>query len=258
MAETAFAALQSLFGSLGLASSPEKDSPSATKKVCLGIHVNTDDLTLRVPDSRLLDLLDELRLWSSPEYFTIKELQSLLGKLSIVPACVRSSRNSLSRLLDAFRIFPSSVYVTHQPVRPEMRQDLAWCPVATLQSHFRFNSGRGHAPLFSVICPTSRRLFPITYSHFCSFLSITISAIVLVPAHYSPLSFRGGASSAFKCNVPAQLIQRQGDWERAAHLVYLEMSLEQKQLAVTTMADDILRLSPVCHFVVNSYFTMTS
>ena len=176
----------------------------------------------------------------------------LLGKLSFVPACVRSSRNSLSRLLDAFRIFPSSVYVTNQPVTAEMRQDLAWCPVATLQSHLRFNSGRGHAPLFSVISPTSRRLFPITYSHFCSFLSTTISAIVLVPAHYSPYSFRGRASSAFKCNVPAQLIQRQGDWERAAHLVYPEMSLEQKQLAVTTMADD------VCHFVVNSYFAMTS
>ena len=159
MAKTAFAALQSLFGSLGLASSPEKDSTSATKKVCFGIHVNTDDLTLHVPDSRLLDLLDELRLWSSPEHFTIKELQSLLGKLSFVPACVRSSRNSLSRLLDAFRIFPSSVYVTNQPVTPEMRQDLAWCPVATLQSHLRFNSGRGHAPLFSVISPTSRRLF---------------------------------------------------------------------------------------------------
>ena len=155
MAKTAFAALQSLFGSLGLASSPEKDSPSATKKVCLGIHVNTDDLTLRVPDSQLLDLSDELRLWSSPKHFTIKELQSLLAKLSFVPACVHSSRNSLSRLLDALRIFPSSVYVTHQPVTPEMRQDLAWCPVAALQSHLRFNSGRGHAPLFSVISPTS-------------------------------------------------------------------------------------------------------
>lgn len=116
--------------------------------VCLGIHVNTDDLTLRVPDSQLLDLSDE-------KHFTIKELQSLLAKLSFVPACVHSSRNSLSRLLDALRIFPSSVYVTHQPVTPEMRQDLAWCPVAALQSHLRFNSGRGHAPLFSVISPTS-------------------------------------------------------------------------------------------------------
>ena len=119
-------------------------------------------------------------------------------------------------------------------------------PRRGLHFHLRFNSGRGHAPLFSVVSPTSRRLFPITYSHFCSFLSTTISAIVLVPAHYSPHSFhRCGASFASKCNVPAQLIHRQGDWERAAHFAYLNMSLEQKQLAVTTMADDILRLSSV-------------
>ena len=126
-----------------------------------------------------------------------------------------------------------------------MRQDLAWCPVAALQSHLRFNSGRGHVPLFSVVSPTSRRLFPITYSHVCSFLSTTISAIVLVPAHYSPHSFhRCGASFPFKCNVPAQLIHRQGDWQSDAYLAYLNMSLEQKQLAVTTMADDILGYLP--------------
>ena len=83
-------------------------------------------------------------------------------------------------------------------------------------------------------------------SSFCSFLSTTTSAIGLVPAHYSPHSFRrGGASFAFKCNVLAQLIHRQGDWQSDAHLTYLNMFLEQKQLAVTSIADYILRLSSV-------------
>ena len=118
------------------------------------------------------------------------------------------------------------------------------CPVAALQSHLRFSSVRAHSPLFSVISPKSQRLFPITYRHFV--LSTTTSAIGLVPAHYSPHSFRrGGASFAFKCNVPAQLIHRQGDWQSDAHLTYLNMFLEQKQLAVTSMADYILRLSSV-------------
>ena len=40
------------------------------------------------------------------------------------------------------------------------------CPVAALQSHLRFSSGRAHSPLFSVISPKSQRLFPITYRHF--------------------------------------------------------------------------------------------
>lgn len=70
------------FDSLGLASSPEKDFPSAAKKVSLGIHVNTDDWTLSNPDFQLLDLSDELHLWLSRKHFTIKELQSILGKLS--------------------------------------------------------------------------------------------------------------------------------------------------------------------------------
>ena len=88
------------------------------------------------------------------------------------------------------------------------------CPVTALRHHLRRNSGPSHAPLFSVISPTPQRLFPLTYRHFCAFLSKTISALGLVPAHYSSHSFRrGGASFAFKCNVPAQLIQRQGDWQ---------------------------------------------
>ena len=50
LAENAFATLQSICDTLGLASSPEKDSPPAFEKVCLGILVNTKDFTLRVPD----------------------------------------------------------------------------------------------------------------------------------------------------------------------------------------------------------------
>ena len=101
LANTAFATLQTLFDLLGLASSPEKDSPPTVEMVCLGILVDTKDLTLRVLDSRLRELSDELQLWLSRERFTIKELQSLLGKLSFVIACVHASRIFLSRLLNA-------------------------------------------------------------------------------------------------------------------------------------------------------------
>lgn len=121
----AFATLQTLFDSLGLASSPEKDSPPAVEMVCFGILVNTEDLTLRVQDSQLHELSDELQLWLSRERFTIKELQSLVGKLSFVTACVRASRMFLSRLLNALRSFPSQA--KHQPVTLAMRQDfLRW------------------------------------------------------------------------------------------------------------------------------------
>ena len=76
--------------------------------VSLGNLVNSKDFTLRVPESRLRELSDELHLWLSRERFTVKELQSLLGKLSFVSACVRASRIFLSRLLNALRSFPSN------------------------------------------------------------------------------------------------------------------------------------------------------
>ena len=76
--------------------------------VSLGFLVNSKDFTLRVPESRLRELSDELHLWLSRECFTVKELQSLLGKLSFVTACVHASRIFVSRLLNALRSFPSN------------------------------------------------------------------------------------------------------------------------------------------------------
>ena len=92
--------------------------------VCLGILVNTKDFTSRVPESRLRELSDELYLWLSRVRFTVKELQSLLGELSFVTACVHASRIFLSRLLNPLRSFPSNA--KSQLVTLEMRHDLAW------------------------------------------------------------------------------------------------------------------------------------
>ena len=294
--------------------------------VCLGKHVHTaDDFTLHVPDSRFRDLSDELHLWLSRKHFTIKELQSWLGKLSFVTACFHSSRIFPSLLLNALRSFPSSAYVEHRPVSPEMRKDLAWwhtllpyfngvsvmkpadwlltnLPFTTdacmfrggatcrkqcltfsfpdivfsaashifviefftvavavkfwtpFVQHQRFlvscdneaavtviNSGSPKDPfmqrclgqlwLISTLhdfemhahhSPGVSAFISLTYRRFCSFLSTTISAIGLVPAHYSAHSFqRSGASFAFRCNFSAQLIQRQGDWQTDAYQLYL-------------------------------------
>ena len=53
-----------------------------------------------------------------------KSLQSLLGKLSFVTACVHASRIFLLRLLNALRSFPS--HAKHRSVTLTMRQDILW------------------------------------------------------------------------------------------------------------------------------------
>ena len=92
--------------------------------VCMGILINTKDLTLRVPYLRLCELSDELHLWLSCKKFTIKDLQSLLAKLSCVTACVHASQILVLCLLNALRTFPP--HAKQQPVTLEMRQDLSW------------------------------------------------------------------------------------------------------------------------------------
>ena len=77
------------------------------------------------------------------------------------------------------------------------------------------------APLFSVFLGSG--LAPITCKQFCVFLSRVLSKLHLDPALYSPHSFRrGGATFAFDCHIPSEIIKLQGDWKSDAYLVYLE------------------------------------
>ena len=117
------------------------------------------------------------------------------------------------------------------------------CPVAALINHFRLNRLASSDFLFSVKSSPSLTPRPITYRNFASFLSKVITMLDLDSQSFSPHSFRrGGASFAFECNVPAELIKFQGDWSSDAYSVYLEMSSSQKRLAVNSMASRIRQL----------------
>jgi hypothetical protein len=120
----AFERLQILLDELGLKSSPEKDCSPSTSMVCLGIAVNTIELSLAVPPSRVEELSAELVLWKSRKHFTVKQLQSLLGKLSYVSACVKPGRIFMSRLLGKLRAFPSGS--KRAAVTTDMKNDIDW------------------------------------------------------------------------------------------------------------------------------------
>ena len=120
----AFHTLQFLFEQLGLESSPDKDCFPSTKMVCLGIEVDTETLTLHVPKDRVNELSQELHIWRSKSVYTRTELQSLLGKLSFVTACVRPGRIFMSRLLNMLRQFPVGQRFT--PMTSDIIADIDW------------------------------------------------------------------------------------------------------------------------------------
>ena len=120
------------------------------------------------------------------------------------------------------------------------------CPVSALINHFRLNRLASSDFLFSVKSSHASPPRPITYRNFTSFLSKVITKLDLDSQSFSPHSFRrGGASFAFECNVPAELMKFQGDWRSDAYLVDLEMSSSQKRLAVNSMASRIRQLKIV-------------
>ena len=103
LSDLSFQRMNSLFAKLGLMDAPEKDSPPSHEMLCLGIWINTSDMTLSVPAYRVEELQLELNAWLTKCSFTKHELQQLLGKLSFVSTCVRPGRAFMSRLLNALR-----------------------------------------------------------------------------------------------------------------------------------------------------------
>ena len=111
------------------------------------------------------------------------------------------------------------------------------CPVAALHTHLKLNQVPASAPLFSVRASDSESVQAITYPQFSRFLARSLQAIGADLSEFSPHSFRrGGATFAFDCGLPAELIKLQGDWRSDAYLVYLEMTDHQKRTAVNAMA----------------------
>ena len=119
----AFLTLKTLFSELGLVDSPEKESPPATRMVFLGLLYDTVEMSVRVPEDKLSEIVSLTKLWSSMHTATIKDLQSLLGKLSYVCACIRPGRIFMQRLLSVLR--PN--YNKHSfQITSDFRSDLKW------------------------------------------------------------------------------------------------------------------------------------
>lgn len=88
-AYTSFTSLKQLLQELGLQTSPDKDSPPSSELVCLGIDVDSEDMSVSAPTPFVCEnsCKNSLSLWPQRSLYTKKQLQSLLGKLSFVTAC---------------------------------------------------------------------------------------------------------------------------------------------------------------------------
>lgn len=122
-AEQAFQALGQLFSVLGLDFSPSKDCTPSTRMAFLRITFDTLEMTMSVIPDCLDDLLSRCRSLLDAEAVSRRNLQSLLGVMSFVTACVRPAHIFMSSLLNTLRSNPSARLC---PLSTDDKSDLRW------------------------------------------------------------------------------------------------------------------------------------
>lgn len=94
---------------------------------------------------------------------------------------------------------------------------------------------------YAAFCLKRERIVPVTYQQMQNVLKKLIEATGRDSKLYSSHSFRrGGASWAFSCKVPSELIQLFGDWRSDAYKQYLKFTLNDKISVAAKMRDNIL------------------
>ena len=122
-AAEAFHALKKLIFMLGLETSPEKDCLPSTSMIFLGILFDTISMSLLIPQEKLNELLDIIESVVSAKNMSRHRLQSLLGLMSFVTACIRPGHIFMSALLNGLCSLPRQGCLT---ISSEIRSDLQW------------------------------------------------------------------------------------------------------------------------------------
>ena len=123
-AEMVFNLLKKLLENCGFEESVEKACAPSTVMSFLGVEFNTVELTLSVTPERVNEILLLVQDWLDKPFATVKELQSLLGKLHFISSCVRPGRLFVSRLLTWLRSLPDDRNAHVIPLY--VRKDLLW------------------------------------------------------------------------------------------------------------------------------------
>ena len=91
----------------------------------IGVLFNTEKMTIGVTPERMTEIRILLRDWLNKEDASIKEVQSLLGKLNFIAACVRPGRIFVSRMLKWLKVLYSKDLKKYH-IPPYVKKDILW------------------------------------------------------------------------------------------------------------------------------------
>ena len=116
--------LLEIFSYLHVPVAEDKLEGPATSLTFLGIELDTEQMVLRLPPEKLIELRALLSQWHSRRYCRMRDLKSLVGKLQHASKIIRPGRTFLRRMFDLLKGTRR-----HQPLlhlNAAFRSDLAW------------------------------------------------------------------------------------------------------------------------------------
>jgi hypothetical protein len=120
--------------------------------------------------------------------------------------------------------------------------DSVLCPLSAYKRMCDLIPAAGDSPAF--VIKRGSEWLPVTYIHMQTFLRSLLKKTGRDPEIYSSHSFRrGGASWAFRANVPSELIQLQGDWRSDAYKQYIHFEVDDRLQVAHKMCHLIKQLS---------------
>ena len=122
-AETVFNRLCKLVTELGLPINEDKLVPPSDVMTCMGIEINANDKSIKIPNEKLKDISDIIQQFEGARVVSKQRVQSLLGKLLYVAKIVVPARTFLNRMLAHLRYAHSQTFVV---LGPEFQRDIAW------------------------------------------------------------------------------------------------------------------------------------
>ena len=116
--------LKTAFRYLDIPVADDKLVGPATNLPYLGIEIDTVSFTISIPDEKVNDLMEQMPWWCGRRTCTLKELQSLNGKLNFFSKAIQPGRMFTRRLIDlTCSVKKPNHYIT---INKEAREDIHW------------------------------------------------------------------------------------------------------------------------------------
>ena len=124
MCEVRMRITREVFARLGIPLAPEKIEGPTSRLTFLGIEIDSETMSLRLPQDKLDDRLGIIDAWSRRRKCQKRELLSLVGKLAFASKVVPSGRIFLRRLIDLSMTVKKLSH--HISINYEAREDIRW------------------------------------------------------------------------------------------------------------------------------------